>query len=74
MVCSDYGLVKKSKCDKVKEIHFVIEFISYGCGRRMKKDGWRKGLSIGVALSLVILVFLVLLPSGTAVKVSGGIP
>jgi hypothetical protein len=40
----------------------------------MKKDVWRKGVSVGVALSLVILVFLVLLPSGTAVKVSGGIP
>jgi hypothetical protein len=40
----------------------------------MKKDGWRKGVSVSVALSLVILVFLVLLPAGTAVKVSGGIP
>ena len=41
----------------------------------MKKDIWRKGISVGVATSLVILVFIVLIPSATtAVKVSGGIP
>ena len=40
----------------------------------MKKDLWRKGASACVAVTLVILVFIVLLPSGTSVKVSGGIP
>ena len=36
---------------------------------------WRKAASLGVALSLVILVFIVLLPtSTTAVHVSGGVP
>ena len=41
----------------------------------MKRDVWRKGISVGVATSLVILVFIVLIPSATtAVKVSGGIP
>ena len=57
------------------EIHFTIENIyCWGCCRKMKKDVSRKGSGVSVALSLLLLNFMVLIPSASSVKLSPGVP